>query len=72
MIKKVKLTPEDKRIFATEVKKLSAPEFVQLTKELDIFKERFTAEDWKYICSHTGWRAERLLRNVAEHYSFDD
>lgn len=39
MIRKVKLTPEDKRIFATEVKKLSAPEFVQLTKELEIFKD---------------------------------
>ena len=72
MIKKVTLTPEDKKKFAEEAKKLTAMDFVQLTKELDAVKDRFTTDDWKFICSHLGRRAERLLRNVAKNFSFDD
>lgn len=71
-MKKVMLTPEDKTKFAAEAKKLSAPDFIQATMELDAIKDRFTAEDWKFICSHLGRRAERLLRNVAKNFSFDD
>ena len=71
-MKKVMLTPEDKKKFAAEAKKLSAPDFIQATMELDAIKDRFTAEDWKFICSHLGRRAERLLRNVAKNFSFDD
>ena len=72
MMKNVILTPEDKKKFAAEAKKLSAPDFIQATMELDAIKGRFTAEDWKFICSHLGRRAERLLRNVAKNFSFDD
>ena len=72
MMKKVTLTPEDKKKFAAEAKKLSAPDFIQATRELDAVKDRFTTEDWKFICSHLGRRAERLLRNVAKNFSFDD
>ena len=71
-MKKVILTPEDKKKFAAEAKKLSATDFIQATMELDAIKDRFTAEDWKFICSHLGRRAERLLRNVAKKFSFDD
>ncbi|MBR5818141.1 MAG: hypothetical protein IKY62_05795 [Clostridia bacterium] len=71
-MKKVTLTPEDKKKFAAEAKKLSDPDFIQATMELDAIKDRFTAEDWKFICSHLGRRAERLLRNVAKNFSFDD
>ena len=71
-MKKVTLTPEDKKKFAAEAKKLSAPDFTQATMELDAIKDRFTAEDWKFICSHLGRRAERLLRNVAKNFRFDD
>lgn len=71
-MKKVTLTPEDKKKFAAEAKKLSAPDFIQATMELDAIKDRFTAEDWKFICSHLGRRAERLLRNVAKNFSLDD
>jgi len=71
-MKKVTLAPEDKKKFAAEAKKLSAPDFIQATMELDAIKDRFTAEDWKFICSHLGRRAERLLRNVAKNFSFDD
>lgn len=71
-MKKVILTPEDKKKFAAEAKKLSAPDFIQATMELDAIKDRFTAEDWKFICSRLGRRAERLLRNVAKNFSFDD
>ena len=71
-MKKAILTPEDKKKFAAEAKKLSAPDFIQATMELDAIKDRFTAEDWKFICSHLGRRAERLLRNVAKNFSFDD
>lgn len=71
-MKKVTLTPEDKKKFAAEAKKLSAPDFIQAIRELDAIRDRFTAEDWKFICSHLGRRAERLLRNVAKNFSFDD
>lgn len=68
----VKLTAEDKRKFADEAKKLTAHEFVQVAKELEVCKNRFSSADWAFMCSHLGRRAEKLLRNVVKNQSFDD
>lgn len=71
-MKCVALTEADKKKFAEETKKLTAPEFVQLTHELEAIKERFSKEDWRYMTSHLGRRAERLLRNAVKNFSFED
>lgn len=69
---KIKLTKEDKETFAREAKTLNPMEFLVLSRFIDDHKARFTKADLKFINSHLGRRAERLLRNVVENFSFDD
>lgn len=69
---KVKLTKADKETFAREAKTLNPLEFLALSRFINDYKARFTKADLKFLNSHLGHRAERLLRNVVENFSFDD
>lgn len=67
---KIELSKSDKELFYNEAQKLSADEFVQLTKELEIIKHRFTKSSWKWMCSVLGKRAYSYLKNVVKYNSF--
>ena len=69
---KVKLTKEDKEKFAREAKTLNPLEFLALSRFINDYKDGFTKADMKFFNSQLGRRAERLLRNVVENFSFDD
>lgn len=69
---KIELSKSDKELFYAEAQKLTACEFVQLTKELEVVKDRFTKSSWKWICSVLGKRAYKYLKNVVKYYSFDE
>ena len=69
---KVKLTKEDKEKFAREAKTLDPLEFLTISRFINDYGARFTKADLKFFNSHLGRRAERLLRNVVENFSFDD
>ena len=70
VMKKVKLSKEDKHKFIKEVKKLNAYEFILASIELEMVKNRFTLKDWKFITSTMGKRAHWFLKNVAHYNSF--
>ena len=72
IINEWKLTKEDKEKFAREAKTLDPLEFLALSRFINDYKARFTKADLKFLNSHLGRRAERLLRNVVENFSFDD
>ena len=69
---KVKLTKEDKEKFAREAKTLDPLEFLALSRFINDYKARFTKADLKFLNSNLGRRAERLLRNVIENFSFNE
>ncbi len=69
---KIQLSKDDKELFYNEAQKLSAVEFVQLTKELDMVKDRFTKSSWKWICSVLGKRAYKYLKNAVKNHSFEE
>lgn len=71
MNNKLKLSKEDKIIFKNQVKTLNPIEFIQVTKELEFFKDRFTNSDWKFICSCLGKRGHKFLKNVVRYNSFE-
>ena len=69
-MKKIKLSQEDKDIFYNQSLKLNSIEFIQLTKELEILKDRFKKSSWKWICSVLGKRANKYLKNVIKYHMF--
>ena len=72
VMNKIQLSKNDKELFYNEAQKLSVIEFIQLTKELDIIKDRFTKSSWKWICSVLGKRAYKYLKNVVKNQSFEE
>lgn len=71
-MEKVKMNKEDREKFATGMKTASPMELLEVAAFIDDFKEKMDPADLKFIHSHMGRRAERLLRNVVENYSFAD
>ena len=67
---KIELSKEDKELFYITSLTLNPLEFIQLTKELDLFKDRFTKSSWKWICSVLGRRAQQYLKNVIKYQNF--
>lgn len=68
---KVCLSQEDKERFSSEIKTASPVDFLIVADFLQEHKERFTAADWKFMSSHMGRRAVRLLKNAAYYQSWD-
>lgn len=71
-MEKVKMNKEDREKFAAGMKTASAMELLEVAAFIDAFKEKMNPADLKFMHSHMGRRAERLLRNVVENYSFAD
>ena len=69
---KVNLTKEDKLKFASEISNAKPHELLTVISFVQEHKEKFTEKDLKFIHSHIGRRAERLLRNVVKKFSFED
>ncbi|MFR5844227.1 MAG: hypothetical protein ACLUEU_00080 [Oscillospiraceae bacterium] len=67
----VRLSRDDKTRFATEIKTASPEELLTVVSFLEDFKERFTPGDLRFMNSHLGRRAERLLRNVAQYQDWN-
>lgn len=61
---KIHLTKEDKKKFAEGIKTANAIEFLIIKDIIAECENKLTAQDLKFIHSHLGRRAERLLRNV--------
>lgn len=70
--KKVKLTKEDKQIFAKEMKSATPWELLSICNLIDDNKDKFTAADWKFMSTHIGKRCTKLLYNVGKNCSFED
>ena len=68
----VKLSQEDKSRFASEILTAKPHELLQVIAFIEDYKNKFTDKDLKFMHSHIGRRAERLLRNVTKNFSFDD
>lgn len=62
--KRIHLTKEDKKKFAEGIKTANAIEFLIIKDIIAECENKLTAQDLKFIHSHLGRRAERLLRNV--------
>lgn len=63
----VRLSPEDRIRFSTEIKTASPVELLTVVSFLEEFKQKFSPEDLRFMYSHMGRRAERLLRNVVQY-----
>lgn len=61
---RIHLTKEDKKKFAEGIKTANAIEFLIIKDIIAECENKLTAQDLKFIHSHLGRRAERLLRNV--------
>lgn len=61
---RIHLTKEDKKNFAEGIKTVNAIEFLVIRDIIAECENNLTAQDLKFIHSHLGRRAERLLRNV--------
>lgn len=61
---RIHLTKEDKKKFAEGIKSANAIEFLIIKDIIAECENKLTAQELKFIHSHLGRRAERLLRNV--------
>ena len=69
---KVNLSKEDKEKFSSEIQKAKPDELLLVIDFIQDHNEKFTDKDLKFMHSHIGRRAERLLRNVVKNFSFED
>lgn len=69
---KVNLSKEDKSKFASEMRTAKPHELLEVNAFIEEHKAKFTEKDLKFMYSHIGRRAERLLRNVVKNFSFED
>ena len=69
---KVTLSKEDKSKFASEILIAKPDELLQVIAFIEAYKQKFTEKDLKFMHSHIGRRAEKLLRNVVKNFSFED
>lgn len=68
----VKMTKEDREYFANGMKTANPVELLAVIAFVEDHKDRMDQADLKFIHSHMGRRAEKLLRNVVENFSFED
>lgn len=61
---RIHLTKEDRKQFAEGIKTVNAIQFLIIKDIIAECEDRLTAQDLKFIHSHLGRRAERLLKNV--------
>ena len=69
---KVKLTQEDRAAVKEAAQAAGPAEILVLWHFMTDHKEQFTKADWGFICSQLGRRSEKLLRNVAKNFSWED
>lgn len=69
--KRIKLSAEDKSRFSNEIKTASPVELLTVVRFLEEYGAAFSGSDLRFMKSHTGKRAERLLKNVALFQSWD-
>lgn len=69
---KIKLTKEDRDRFSKEIKTATPDELLIVKSFVEEYKDRFYPEDLKFLHSHLGQRATKLLRNVAKNLSWED
>lgn len=69
---KIKMTKQDRKYFEEGMKKATPNELLFATDFIGEIAEKFTKEDLKFMRSCAGRRAERLLKNVVENFSFED
>lgn len=69
---KIALSLEDKKMFASGTKTATARELLIIIAFVKEHEEKFTEADLKFMHSHMGRRAERLLRNSVKNFSFED
>lgn len=67
----VHLSREDKARFSAEIKAATPEELLMVISFLEDFKKMFSPEDLRFMNSHIGRRAERLLRNVVEYQDWN-
>jgi hypothetical protein len=68
---RVKLSAEDRSRFSREIKTASPVELLTVIRFLEAHGATVAAEDLRFMNSHIGRQAERLLRNVALYRSWD-
>lgn len=69
---KIKMTKEDRAYFAAGMKTANPIEFLVAAAFVKDNEAVFDKADLKFMHSHMGRRAERLLRNVVNNFSFED
>lgn len=66
------MTKEDRAYFAAGMKTANPIEFLVVVAFVKENEAIFNKADLKFMHSHMGRRAERLLRNVIENFSYED
>lgn len=69
---RVTLTAEDKKAFKEGCRTANPEEILTVAAFVNENAARFTEKDLRFMRSQIGQRCERLLRNVAKNFSFDD
>lgn len=72
MQKKIKMTKEDREYFAKGMKTANPIELLIVTDFIREAEDAFSKEDIKFMRSCAGRRAERLLKNAVNNFSFED
>lgn len=66
------MTKADRAHFAEGMKTATPRELLTAIAFVKEHEDRIDEADLKFMHSHMGRRAERLLRNVVENFSFED